>query len=328
MRFVFTLTILFCCVFHQNAQAQFHTPGTAGFLLEECKKTLQNSESLSSAHNSYCGAFTEGYIMGLMLTHQGDMPKPNTSDPCRIDKEKAFSHINNRYCTRFPAITPENTSAGHMIEIIANIIGAWANHNPSLLKYDVVSALEPMLAPGQFCQNINAEMIDSKDTVLPVNNKLKKISWADLLSAKSLVSLDNKNMQCLADIKASGGNHRAFKATKCGGEILGFITGVSSSNHLLMNRVNATPMCEKPIQRVYEGFNVSKTMCVHKNTDPLLVARVFTQNYKLIKGKPKKEWGWADLFDAGDLGAVGYETIYRGFLCRNEAELKAAKQRR
>ena len=330
MRLVLPITLLLLILFQQNAYAQSYPAGTAGFLFEDCKTTLIESQSLKDAHNSYCGAFIEGYVMGLMLTNQGDIPKPNISDPCRIDKERAFTHINNRYCTRFPSITPENTSAGHMIEIIANVIGEWANHNPLLLKRSAVEALEPLLAPGKFCDHINEDMINSKDTALPVNNALKNIGWTDLLSAKGLVSIERKNKQCETDIKNSNGNHRAFKGTKCGGEILGFMAGLRSSNHLQKTRIKstaqATEKCKKPLNRVYDGFNVANTMCVRSHTDPLLIARIFTQNYELIRGKPQKEWGWADLFDAGDLGAVGYETIYRGFLCRNEAELKAAKR--
>lgn len=318
-RSVYHLTILFLLAFFTTNEAKAYAPGTAGYLFDQCKKTLERSENLRDAHDSYCGAFIEGYVMGLMVINSGNIPKPSTSDPCRIDKEKAYNHINNRFCRRFPKITPQNTSAGAMIETIATLLDKWESQHKDAMNENVVSALEPILQPGAFCDRL--EEINLKSQSSTINPALKNTNWSDLMGAKSLVSLDKKFEQCEKDIAHSNKNKRAFKGTKCGGEILGFMTGLRAGNFIQDHRIHSTNMCAKPISRVYDSLDVSQTMCVRDNTDPLLVARIFTRNYDLIKGKPEKSWGWKDLFDAGDLGAVGYETIYRGFLCRNEAEL-------
>ncbi|MEM7679530.1 MAG: hypothetical protein AAF182_00800 [Pseudomonadota bacterium] len=317
-RSVYHLTLLLLLSFLPLKAAQAYDPGTGGYLYEECQKTLERSENLRDAHDSYCGAFIEGYVMGLMVVNTGDMPKPSISDPCRIDKEKAYNHINNRFCSRFPKIKPDNTSAGKMIGIVSSMLDQWVARHPRAMNQNVVDAFEPILQPGEFCNDLSD--VDKTDEA-HINHALKNVSWSDLLGAKSLVSIDAKYEQCKADIANSGKSSKHFKTTKCGAEILGFMTGARSTKHIQENRIHSTNLCAKPIARVYDSLDVDQTMCVHANTDPLLVARIFTQNYKLIKGKPEKKWGWAELFDAGDLGAVGYETIYRGFLCRNESEL-------
>lgn len=259
--------------------------------------------------------------MGLMVVNTGELPEPNEQDPCHHDKTQAFAKINGRFCENLPKFNADTNGAGDMVETIAHLIAKWASAHPTKLNENAITALEDLLKPGRFCNNFKK----LKTEKLEIHENLKKLTWAQLLGAKSLVSLEKKNKGCTTDIKRSKLKPTAFKATLCGAEILGFVSGMRSTAHLQENRTQAAPSCKKPIQRLYDGLDVGQTMCVRQNTDPLLVARIFTKNFKLIRGQPSF-WAFSDLFDAGALGAVGYETIYRGFLCRNEAELRARQK--
>lgn len=260
--------------------------------------------------------------MGLLAIQGGNIPKTQENDPCRIDKDRAYNSINNRFCPHFPAFTLDTIEAGQAIDTIYNLITQWAQEHKILLSQPPSQALSSMLSPGPFCDKTVRIM---KNINNHVNPALKNITWTELLGAKTLVTMDKKHQQCLSDIEQSDGQSTRFKNTQCAAEITGFISGLRAGENIPNAKTEIiNPRCEKPISRLYDSFDISKTMCVRQNTDPLLVAKIFTKNFALIRGD-KKLWGWSSLFDAGDLGAVGYETIYRGFLCRNETEAQAAR---
>lgn len=302
------------------AQANGYAPGTTGYIYEQCKTNLSQSESLKDAHNSYCGHFIEGYVVGLMIANAGTIPMPHEQDPCFADKQKAINHINGRFCKNLPSVTDEKLDARTAIEKANQITAGWIKHNKQELNKPVTQALPHLLSPGPYCTQIPFLENDG----IALNESLQTASWRDVIGLTKHSTLEQKFKQCKSDIKRAKRKSLAFKATKCGAEIMGFMAGTKASAHIQSKRIKASNMCEKPVKRLYETFNTAHTMCLRDKTNPLTVARIFVENYALI-AREKGIGGWSNLFDFGDLGGVGFETIYRGFLCRNERELAKKK---
>lgn len=297
--------------------ASSYRPGSAGYLYEDCKTTLESAKSLKHAHDTYCGAFIEGYFMGVMASSSLRLPEPNEDDPCYDDKAREYKRINERFCPKLPTYDDKQDTPEAMMRKIVDMVDFWANRNDARLNASAIDVLGGLLQPGPLCDALPAPKSD-----VPVSDALLDLGWRDVFGVKGLVSHDDKYEQCVADIKEFGDNPSKFKGSRCGAEVSGFIAGLYASDHLKGPSQTPAAQCVKPIERLYASVNPRKTMCVKPKTHPLYVARVFVENYKLIRGNPGLLNG-IDLFDPGALGAVGYETIYRGFMCRNEAEKRA-----
>lgn len=313
------LVLLFLALFlaPELCVAADYKPGSAGYLYEDCKQILGGAEDLKDAHDSYCGAFIEGYFMGVMASSSLKLPPPSEEDPCFEDKTREYARINERFCQALPTYDSKGDTPEQLIRKIVDMVELWGAQNKSRFDQPAISLLGTLLQPGSLCNSLPAP-----ETETPVSKALLKLGWSDVFGIKGLVSHEKKYKQCLKDIEEFGKKPTEFKGSKCGAEVSGFIAGLYASDHL--DKPSQTPIaqCVKPIERLYSSVNPRKTMCVKKSTHPLYVARVFVENYKLIRGNPGLLNG-ISLFDPGALGAVGYETIYRGFMCRNEAEKKA-----
>lgn len=317
MKFIFAFLVL--CFVPLTSAAADYKPGSAGYLYENCKEILAKAENLKMAHDSYCGAFIEGYFMGVMASGSLKLPMPSEDDPCFEDKTREYTRINERFCTKLPTYQSKQDTPESLIRQIVDTIELWKNKNETNLDKPAINYLSELLQPGKLCDSLPAPKSD-----VEISSALLKLGWADIFSVKKLVSHQKKYDQCVSDIEEFGDSPTAFKGSRCGAEVSGFITGLHASDHLDAPIKQPAEQCTKQIERLYNSVNPRETMCVKKTTHPLYVARVYVENYALIRGNPGLLNG-IDLFDPGALGAVGYETIYRGFMCRNEAE-KRAKQ--
>lgn len=296
-----------------------YKPGSVGYLYQDCKKALAESDSLRAAHGTYCGAFAEGYFMGVLSTSGFKLPAPNEGDQCFADKQREYQRLNERFCPALPGYDPKQDKAGETVYSVVDTVMLWARVNKGRFHQPATRALGSLVQPGAFCEKLPAPAVE-----VEINPGLLDLRWRDILGAKSLVSHKGKYEQCKADIETAKGRRSAFKATRCGAEITGFIAGLYASDHVHEPKASSAAQCAKPIERLYNSINPAKTMCVKRTTDPLYVARVFVENYELIRGQ-RRLLASMDVFDHGALGAVGYETIYRGFLCRNEFERRAGR---
>lgn len=314
------LTIIVFVLSSGIAQAEDYKPGTAGYLYNQCLKLVVGSGTpkLEDLHDTYCGHFVEGYVMGALSSSSFKLSEPNEEDPCFEDKTREYEHINNRFCPNIMHFDALKTTAGDLIRQIIDVSVFWAEQNKDKLNQPAAEVLSGLVQTGAFCDQLPAPHAEY------VLNGITTWQWPPLLNAKILVSHKKKYKQCQADIEAAKGDRAAFKATKCGAEITGFIAGLYASDNVYTPVQTPSKQCAKQIDRLYNGLNPAKSMCVKKNTDPLYIARIFTENFEFIGGAPGFFDGM-DFFDPGALGAVGYETIYRGFLCRNEFERQQKK---
>lgn len=294
-----------------------YKPGSAGYLHADCQRVLAESGNLADAHNSFCGAFTEGYFMGVTASSSLRLPEPNKDDPCFEDKTREYKRINERFCAALPTYNLKKDTPASMIHKIANMVELWAAQNTDKLNEPAAEVLGSFLQPGTFCDSLPAPEVD-----VAINLKLERLGWNEIFAVKGLVSHDGKYKRCVKEIEEFKDDPVGFRGTRCGAEVSGFIAGLYASDHLNGPTQTPKPECKKQIERLYNSVNPRETMCVKSSTHPLYVAKVFVENYELIRGNPGLLNG-IDLFDPGALGAVGYETIYRGFMCRNEAEKKS-----
>lgn len=320
-----------CVMPLSGVQASDLPAGTIGYLEQQCRDDLQNSQSLTDAFNSYCGGFAEGFIAGVMAASPPDLPEPHKNDPCYEDMASAFETINTRFCPNLPFRAKDNGTIKTAVKNVTDVFFAWLAYqrdkNGSNIQSRPTTDISEILAPGPFCdayQDYAKKAAEAANHSLPINTALFSISWSDIANLPQVLSETEKHKQCARDIKTANGSPRAFLETRCGGEILGFLSGVRSTSHLLENTTAniKNPQCKKPMHRLYRNLDTTETMCVDRRTHPYTIARIYVENHKLINSQPSL-FGNSGYFDLGALGAPGYQTVYRGFVCRNKQELSS-----
>lgn len=306
--------LLFILVF-SPAKAREYPMGSLGHLYADCKRALAHSETPEALYYTYCGAFSEGYIAGLLVSAGVKFEPPRADDPCAADKEKAFARINNRFCAHLPRFDTRGLSAETVLPAAASLTARWARflarENPGALEQPPLETLPGFLSPGDFCESLDKP----QDGTVPdytINPALLETGWQDYLKMKDVVSLESKYEQCREDLAGTGGQKDAFSLTRCGAEISGFLAALRSTAHLKSKKKPAGT-CAKQMKRLYDSFDAAETMCVSHETSPARAARLFLQRVENMNEKQRRRYqGFTGL---KALGAIGYETIYSGRMC-------------
>jgi hypothetical protein len=318
MRGFFLIALLFA--FMQPAHAKSYKAGSVGYLYDSCANMLSAGAKLEDVYQTYCASFLEGYFAGASISNWIQLPPPRPNDPCGETKAQEYARINARVCTNFPNYMDKNATPAFMISTASEIVQRWIAFNlktdSEFLEKPAALALGDLIQPGAFCDDL------AKDTVvnlepIPINPVLKKIEWKNYLKIQNDVTLDRKYAQCKGDLERYHNDPKfSFDVSWCGGEIDGFMAGIRSTSKLQENRAEiGDKRCARELDRLYKSLNVVQTMCVAPETKPMDIAEIFMKRYE---AGIKKDQGFANL---KALGAIGYETIYRGFLC-----VKAAPQ--
>jgi hypothetical protein len=303
------LLIFFAALSARADDVSNYTPGTVGYLYDNFRLALESATKYSQLQETYCGAFSEGYFWGAMATSNvsGEVDK---DDPCAEEKQKEYDRINNRFCGNFPKIDAKTTTTGDALRAATSIVARWIEFEKEHAKGDplkrgVLREINGLVRPGEFCSELKGAEL--KDAPFPVNPELMKMNLTDFMTAKASMTYSAKYERCRKDVLFAAGDSKKFLGTKCGAEISGYISGLHSTDHLQENRTEPSKQCKKPIDRLYNSMDVTKTMCVPYDTNPLRVAEIFIQKYP--------ELGLSEL----DVGSIGYVTIFRGFLCADQA---------
>lgn len=306
-----------------GAQAADYKPGSLGYVYEDCRRALAESANVQEIYASYCGAFIEGYFTGAMIANAAALPQPNAQDPCYEDKKREYERINARLCQNLPKYDPKKISAERIVNDAVDLVSRWMDYirmtNPKSdpLAQPAAGAMGSLLAPGRFCDSL-AQSSATQNTEVYINPALGKLSWNDYMGIQNQVTLMKKYEQCKRDFDGSGLDRKKFRASRCGAEIMGFIAGINSTAHLRPPEKTENPACGKEIARLYRSVNSAQSMCAPPETDALLVAHVFLERVETMPPREfNKDPGFANL---KHVGAIGAETIYRGFLCARKSQ--------
>lgn len=305
--------LLAMMLFSTAIQAAEYKPGSIGYLYNQCGLALQNSESAAALYNTVCGAFTEGFVAGLMASNNVTLSPPRPNDPCAAEKKKEYERINARFCAHLPEYDQKKIEAGRALDAATGLVTNWISYlqahrkkgQADPLRAPVVARLGDILRPGEFCNSL--ENIEPPEKKFVVHPALLNITWNDAMAIKKNMTLAKKYEQCLKDIQKTFAPD--FFATRCGAEISGYIAGVHSTAHLQHGREKPSAACGKEIDRLYKSLNVSNSMCVNMDTAPRSVAKIFINRIRAM------QMGEKTLPDTEAFGAIGYQTIYKGFLC-------------
>jgi len=307
----FLFVIFSLTVFAPASFSADYKPGTVGYFYEDCRVALEKSKTLTELQATICGAFAEGYAGGALVVSGGTITENIPDDPCAEEKKKEYERINNRMCVNLPKLDPKEHTAGYMLDIAVQTVTRWIDFEKKRGKSDpfnraAYKELNKIITPGKFCSDL-AKSYPVQNPAFVINPALQNIKAGDFLSTRKNVSLRAKYDQCKKDIADSAGDTAEFSGTRCGAEISGYIAGLHSIAHLQKNRVTPSKACKKQIDRLYKNLNPTQTMCVSNDTEPLAVAEIFVKGFADV---PKKT---TDI-----VGVVGYETIYKGFLCTEQ----------
>lgn len=318
-----TVLVLFS---FSGVKAANYDPGTVGYLYERCREDLHQSASLGEAFGSYCGGFAEGYIAGIIAASPPTLPEPSKDNPCYSDMKVAFERLNNRFCPALPFDFRSNTSIEALVGNVLDVTSAWVregqlDQGADFFRKDV-SATAEIIQPGSFCKAYEeSKEQPQSEPLLKANPALYSLRWSDLHAVTMVSSEESKYNQCAQDLRYSAKDRTKFLTTRCGAEISGFLAGLKTMDHLNAEPVAASPSCQKQLRRLYRSVDSDRTMCVDGRTHPYTVARIYIDNFKLIS-QSGSVMPASSFLDLGALAAPGYQTIYRGFLCRNKQELE------
>ncbi len=318
-----TVLVLFS---FSGVKAANYDPGTVGYLYERCREDLHQSASLGNAFGSYCGGFAEGYVAGIIAASPPTLPDPAKGSPCYDDMKAAFDTLNNRFCPALPFDFRSNASIEAVVTNVLDVFSAWVREGQlkdgaAFFAQDVRETAK-IIQPGAFCTHYEESKLQPQSgPVFQANPALFSLGWNDLQAMTMVSSEESKYNQCAQDLRRSGKDRTEFLTTRCGAEISGFLAGLGTTAHLSEATPASSPSCRKQMRRLFRSVNTSETMCVDAATHPYTVARIYIENFHLIS-QSGSVMPASSFLDLGALAAPGYQTIYRGFLCRNKQELE------
>ncbi len=310
------LSVFSALIFVMTApvKAQDYAAGTTGYLYQNCKTALAESKSLNQLYNTYCGAFVEGYVLGINAVSGIKFGKPQESDPCALDFEREFRRINGKFCANLPGFKQGETAPGQMLKNAVGIAEQWINHmdqiDPSrrYMYRPATEMLYELVTPGAFCTTLGNHADRGGNTPeFTMNPALRTMEWKEALNLRAQVTKSAKQKACSAAINQDNQTQGSFNTSRCAGEITGFLSGIQVTNRL-QTRPPAPQMCAKRIDRLYDAIDTRKTMCVTSTTRPKIIADVYVKNARLIPASPL----WP---------SAAYDTIYPGWMCRNQKPL-------
>lgn len=296
-----------------SAYAKSYKAGSIGYLYDSCSNMLTEGTKLEDIYQTYCAAFLEGYFAGASVSNWIQLPPPQKNDPCAEEKAREYERINARMCTHFPNYMDKNATPEFMIITASEIVQRWIAFNlqndKKFLSRPAADVMGDLIQTGAFCDTL-AQKKPLKLEPIKINPALLKIKWEAYLKIQNDVTLDRKYAQCKGDLERWKIDPKfSFDVSWCGGEINGFLAGLRSTSKLQDNRAENSKICSKQIDRLYKSLDITQTMCVSKDIKSTDIAEIFLKRYE--QGITKDQ-GFANL---KSLGAVGYETVYRGFLC-------------
>lgn len=284
--------------------ADSYKPGTAGYVYENCVTALEKSASPAEFLPTYCGGFAEGYGMGVLAANSFALGEPNDLDPCKEEKKKEYERINARLCKNLPDYRDTKTPPGTILQTAANIVARWhsyllANKKEKALKQSAITEINTMITPGTFCDSLDMARTEKP---LAINPALLEANWYDFVKTGA-ASLQDKYNSCKKELEAEN-----FSESRCAAEITGFMTGLYSTA-ALQERKPAKGTCKKEVDRLYESLDMTGRLCLSPETSPELVAKIFLARVESLKSEGEN-------LRASGFGAVGYQSIYYGLLCR------------
>jgi hypothetical protein len=285
-----------------------YEPGTVGYLYRDCAIALENSKNPKEFLSTYCGGFVEGYGMGVLVSNAVTLGDPNPADPCADAKKKEYEHINARLCRNLPDYRDPSTPPGTILSTVAETVFRWQeqlkkNKQMKIFKKPAAQEINTIITPGKFCERMQESTV-MQNPGFVINPGLLNANWFEFVQSVP-VTIEQKAAQCTFDLAKEN-----FTETRCGAEIVGFIAGLYSMEHL-QKRESAAGPCAKEIDRLYESLDMPGKMCVDKNTAPQAVAHAFLRRAESMKKSGQS-------LHISGFGGAGYQSIYYGFLCKKQ----------
>lgn len=290
---LFFLTFALGSILPAKASAQAYEPGTIGYVYESCMASLRESESAEEFEKSYCGYFIAGTMVGLLHSNYILLTEPEETDPCKQAKNKEYDRINSRWCKNIEEKLEGDKPETHFI-----ILKEWGDFLKLEGKAENIFVL-PVTMAWRYSQ-INGKSFCTYVDEMKAEDLGKEVINPDVLKGfvknfdTGTTTLMAEYESCRNDIRMAAGNSQKFAETKCGAEILGFIAGLFSTEHLQYNRGEVIPSCKKEIDDLYENLDVTARSCIKENTSPLWLAGLFVQSVDELRKAAEEEgrsWG-------------------------------------
>lgn len=271
--------VLICIITLLSARTSWaagntYAPGSVGYLYEDCRAVLQ-ADRAQDFIDSYCFNFGIGFGFGIFGANNV-IPRIGKDDPCHADKTRLNDHLEGRYCAA--ALKPPPYAVTNPVMATLHLFFGWVDYlketgQEAVLEHSVTTALNGMVTPGSFCDRID-EAVGKKTYnkfPAPVSKPVRAFA-ANPLAVRKVVmarTLSYTYQQC----KSDAAQPDRFRASNCGAEILGYITGLNSTRWIQDNRITAHDAhCAPAIDRTYQSLDLASYRCHREQTEPLLLA--------------------------------------------------------
>lgn len=284
-----SIVILSACeTFKKDHVQSSYPPGSIGYIHDSCRLALKNSSSHKQLLQTYCGNFISGLLIGG-LTANWIIPTTGPQDKCVQEKEAVWIHMKRNYCApheklnlfSFKSNHPELSGYQFYTYTLYKAFSAWSSTleaaypDQNILSTPVTDANR--LSYGKIDCALLEQNYDNLGTSIPVNKNLLQTNWKEYFKNSEMHLKDRPPMKeyyfnCKHDLEYAEGSDLKFRSTNCGAEILGFMAGMLSTDHL-QYYTPAHGKCAKEVNDLHEGILIAKQSCITPDTNPERIAR-------------------------------------------------------
>lgn len=277
-----------------------YPPGSIGYIHDSCRSALKNSSSHKELSQTYCGNFMAGLFMGGLYANW-IIPATGPGDKCVKEKKAVWGHMKRNYCASheklnlfsFNEDNPETSGYKFYTYTLYRAFSAWSDTvqaaypDRNILFTSVTDANQ--LSYGKTDCALLEQNYNDIGTSIPVNSKLSQTNWKVYFKNSDLFFKDRPPLKeyyfnCKHDLEYADANSLKFRSTNCGAEILGFMTGILSTDHL-QYYTPAQGKCAKEVNDLHEGLLVAKKSCIRPNTNPEKIAQTALQSIDYMWNK-------------------------------------------
>lgn len=266
-----------------------HPPGSIGYIQDSCRDAIKNSTSFEEFNKTYCGDFLAGFNHGALAANW-IIFSYGPNEECRAEKEVAANHIDSRFCKIFDKKKglmlwiPEELYPATAFRYLNGWVAALEHSHPNQNILDTPITYANQLSYKTIdCNTLRAAIENQQEKPLDINSSLNGIDWKTLFKNKETISVGRPIYQesysgCKKDMETTHLNPEKFKATRCGAEIIGYMTGLLTTDHLQYDYTPIEGNCKSVIDDLYQNISVAKDGCIHPDTAPARIAEQFILN--------------------------------------------------
>lgn len=250
------------------SKAETYSPGTIGYLYEDCQKAVQ-SETIEDFEKSWCGTFIQGYMDGAfaaMMKNHHNKDYPKTIAQCDEATRKERENIrNSNTCPHLHYLLTEAENPLNIARGLPIWVSWEKQHDTNILNQYASPHINRIIKSKNFCKYVIENKFDTKP--FAANPYLVKISSKEWEAAsKKIRENARQNYKICIKEYANSGNSEKFAASLCGASNIGLLSGVYYTDTLPVEQVDQ--VCATDIEIIRKHEITVQELCLPNDLSP------------------------------------------------------------